>query len=119
MATQNHEVPEWETPTSAPKKGIFRKPVGGATTTTAQTTELDRERTKEEEIGASGNGRGSVETGSCIPARSFASRVVPVSVANWFAGNKKRKMIVGGVVGLVLLVLILGIGLGVGLKKKG
>ncbi|KAH6673217.1 RlpA-like double-psi beta-barrel-protein domain-containing protein-containing protein [Halenospora varia] len=117
MATQNHEVPEWETPASAPKKGIFRKPVGGATAT-AQSTELNDERAKEEDVGASGNGKGSVETGSCTPRRGFASRVVPVPVANWFAGNKKRKIIVGAVAGLVLLVLILGIGLGVGLKKK-
>lgn len=85
---------------------------------TAQPTELNDGRAKEEDIGASGNERESVETGSCTPRRGFANHVVPVSVTNWFAGNKKRKIIVGAVVGLVLLVFILGIGLGVGLKKK-
>ncbi|KAF4632403.1 hypothetical protein G7Y89_g5723 [Cudoniella acicularis] len=106
MATMNHEVPEWETPSSPPKKNIFRKPVAKSQQQPLQTSKED----KELEAG--------LEMGTSTAAPGFAERVIPRPVKAWLAGNRKRKIIVSAVAGLVLLVFILGLGLGLGLKHK-
>ncbi len=95
MATTRPEVPEWETPSSPPKKSIFRKPVA------LQTYPITKEEPGED---------------STTVKRTFSDRFLP----HWLARmSRSRKQIVFSLIaGIVLLILILGLGLGLGLSHN-
>jgi hypothetical protein len=44
---------------------------------------------------------------------------VPSHGSGFFARNRKKKLILGGIGALILFIFLLGLGLGLGLKKKG
>lgn len=93
-ATPAH-VLEWEEP-AATKKSLFSKPnFFGSLEKASKGVSLESGR---DEVGT------SKEISS--PSRSF------------FARNRKKVLIFGGIGALLLLILILGLGLGLGLKKS-
>ena len=95
MATTQPEVPEWETPTSPPKKGIFRKPVA------LQTFALSKEDPGE---------------GTTTVKRTFSDRFLPHGLA--FCGRSRKQLLLSIVAFILLLILVLGLGLGLGLAHK-
>jgi hypothetical protein len=101
METTKHEVPEWEAPTSPPKKSIFRKPVFLAPET--MPTALDKETGE------------SPEERATTAKRTFSDRWLP----HWCALlGRSRKTVLCSVAALLLLAIILGLGLGLGLSHK-
>jgi hypothetical protein len=96
MATTQHEVPEWETTSSPPKKSIFRKPVA------IQQYPITKEEPGED---------------STTVKRTFSDRFLP----HWLAcmGRSRKQLFLSLGAGIVLiLILILGLGLGLGLSHK-
>lgn len=94
MATEQPEVPEWETPTSPPKNGIFRKPVA------LQSISLSKE--------APGEDITTVK-------RTFSDRFLPHGCACF--GRSRKQLLFSGLA-LLILIIILGLGLGLGLSHK-
>jgi len=95
MATIQPEVPEWETPTSPPKKSIFRKPVA------LQTFALSKEDPGED---------------TTTVKRTFSDRFLPHGLA--CCGRSRKQLLLSLLAFILLLILILGLGLGLGLSHK-
>jgi hypothetical protein len=89
------EIPEWETPTSPPKKSIFRKPVA------LQSLSLSKEEPGED-----------VTT----VRHTFSDRFLPHGFACF--GRSRKQLLLSCLALLILLILILGLGLGLGLHKS-
>ena len=95
MATTQPEVPEWETPTSPPKKSIFRKPVA------LQSFSLSKEEPGED---------------ATTVKRTFSDHL-PHGFAACF-GRSRKQILLSLLALILLLILILGLGLGLGLSYK-
>ncbi|PMD61970.1 uncharacterized protein K444DRAFT_586751 [Hyaloscypha bicolor E] len=95
MATTQPEVPEWETPTSPPKKSIFRKPVA------LQSFSLSKEEPGED---------------ATTVKRTFSDHL-PHGFAACF-GRSRKQILLSLLAFILLLILILGLGLGLGLSHK-
>jgi hypothetical protein len=93
MATEAHEVLEWEAPSSPPKKSIFSK---FATQSPSPSKE------------APGEDATTVN-------RTFADRWLPHRSAG---SSRTRRILFCSIGALILLILILGLGLGLGLSHK-
>jgi hypothetical protein len=93
MATESHEVPEWEAPSSPPKQSFFSK-------FAIQSPSPSKE--------APGEDLTTVN-------RTFSDRWLP----HWCAClGRSRRGLFCSIAALILLILILGLGLGLGLSHK-
>jgi hypothetical protein len=97
-----HQVPDWETPTSAPKKSIFSK-VNISTQNKNPTLPFSKEQIPDNEAGAI--------------KRTFSDKWIPLWCAPC-AGRSRKTILCGLAAIIILIALILGLGLGLGLSHK-
>jgi len=97
MATIQHEVPEWEAPSSPPKKSIFSK----LNISTSQSPPLSKESPGEDVTSTN---------------RTFSDRWLP----HWCAymGRSRKNLLCSMLALFLLMALILGLGLGIGLTHR-
>jgi len=97
-----HEIPDWETPSSKPKKSLFSKANIFSNIKTADPAlPLTKEEVPDNEVG-------SIE-------RTWSEKWLPPWAARM---RRSRKIFFCSLAAIVLLALVLGLGLGLGLSHK-